>query len=344
MKKYFLLILFYSFTTCGLFAQPGATSFPVLSGPYLGQTPPGTTPQLFTSDVINTGMNERDFVVSADGKEIYYGLISGRTILIMWSREVNGKWSEPEAAPFSSDPNYFCLEPCLAPNGKKMFFLSNRTPIGKQPQAGWAYQNIWVADRSGDGSWGAPYEADTSINGNGAQYYPSITNEGTLYFTRVDPQVKKPAIYRCRFVNGKYQTAEKLPDIINNNGEPFNAFIAHDESYLIACVDKKANPLNPGKSNYYIYFRDEKDNWSGGIALGPEINIKGSNASSAYVTPDGKYLFFAAQKTDEKFTSNQGPLKLGYLKSLLQSPQNGGSDIYWVDAKILDKYKEQAKE
>ncbi len=341
MRILFIVILLSCIS--GIFAQTDNITFPNLSGAYLGQNPPGLEPQMFAPGIINTGMNERDVAVSPDGTEIFYGLNAGRVVTIMHTRLINGKWSEPVVAPFASDQNFFFFEPCLTAEGNRIYFLTNRPPKGKQPQPGWTYQNIWAADKKEDGSWGEPYDPDTLLNSNGFQYFPSITNNGTLYFTKVDPQIKKPAIYRCKSINGKLQSAEKLPDIINNNGEPFNAFIAHDESYLITCVDKKPNPLNPGRTNYYIYFRDEKDAWSEGKLLGPEINIKGSNAMSAYVSPDGKYFFFAAQKTDEKFASAPSPKTLGYYKELFQSPANGNYDIYWVDSAILTKYKERSK-
>ena len=339
MKNGIIIFLIFFVFCSKNYPQQIQQEFPELSGPYLGQTAPGETPKLFAPGIISTGINERDFAVTADGKEIYYGIAIGRTMTIMCSREIDGKWSEPEAASFAADQNFFFFEPCLTADGNRIYFLTNKPSKGKQPQQGWVYQNIWAADRKPDGTWSEPYDPDTLINGNMYQYFPSVTNDGTLYFTRTDPQTKKPAIYRSRLKAGKFELPERLPEKINGNGEPFNAFIARDESYLIACVDKKQNTVNPGRSNYYIYFRDRDDNWSDGVILGADINIKGSNAMSPCVTPDGKYFFFAAQKMDEKFLAVSGSKKLSYFKSLLVNPQNGNYDIYWVDAKVLQNYR-----
>ena len=42
------------------------------TGPYLGQTPPGTTPKLFAPGVVSTGLYERDFAVAPEGREFFY--------------------------------------------------------------------------------------------------------------------------------------------------------------------------------------------------------------------------------------------------------------------------------
>ena len=44
--------------------------FQVLKGPYLGQKPPGTTPEMFAPGIISTGYDERIAAFSPDGKEL----------------------------------------------------------------------------------------------------------------------------------------------------------------------------------------------------------------------------------------------------------------------------------
>ena len=107
---------------------PKDKEFPVLSGPYLGQETPGPVPELFAPGVIATGFNERDLAISPDGNEIFYGLLTSRHITIMHTRQVNGRWTEPETAPFARDNRFFFLEPCFSPDGKTVYFLSTRPP------------------------------------------------------------------------------------------------------------------------------------------------------------------------------------------------------------------------
>jgi len=325
----FLLIIYSS----ALFSQVESSSS------YLGQKPPGAIPELFAPGIICTGFNERDITISPDGKEIYYGLLTGKHITIMLTKLVNGKWTEPEIAPFASDENYFHLEPCISSDGNHIYFLSTRPPKDKEPKPRWTYQNIWSSNRNSDGTWSEP-NLDTLLNKSNTQFYPSVTKDGTMYFTGNDPQTKKPIILKARLKNGQYQPAEKLPEIINQEGtSPYNAFISPDESFLLACIDGRNNEINPGFANYYVFFRDNEDNWSEGISFGAEINMKGSTATSASISPDGKYLFFAAQKVSKENEELSKTKTLSKMKEFMNSPQNGNYDIYWVDAKIIDELK-----
>lgn len=305
--------------------------------PYLGQKLPGIVSELFAPEIIATGFNERDITISPDGKEIFYGLLTSKHITIMQIKFENNKWSEPRVAPFADDSRYFFLEPCFSPDGRTIFFLSTCPPIGMKPKPRWFYQNIWASDKQPDGSWGEIYMIDTIVNNENNQFYPSVTKTGTLYFTKSNEKTNKSAVYRSQKIEGKYSTPEMLPETINKEGtNVFNAFISPDESFLIACVDGRNNDINPGFVNYYIFFRDEKDNWSEGIPFGSEINFKGSNAISSSVSPDGKYLFFSAQKTSIEIEEKMKTKTLKNMIDILNSPQNGNQDIYWIDAKIIE--------
>jgi len=305
--------------------------------PYLGQKPPGITPELFAPDIIATGFNERDLTISPDGREIFYGILTSRHITIMHTRQIDGSWSEPAVAGFASDNRFFYLEPCFSHDGKTVYFLSTMPPPGKEPKPRWAYQNIWASDKLPDGSWGEIYNPDTVLNRFNSQFYPSLTRSGTIYFTRSDEKTGKSVILRARKSGNGYGEPEHLPGAVNGSGNIFNAFIAPDENFLIACVENKSNTVNPGFVNYYIFFRDENDNWSEGISFGPEININGSNAISASLSPDGMYLFFAAQKTSEEMKKLSEEKTLGSMIRFLASPQNGNYDIYWVSSAVIER-------
>src|SRR4030042_3588585 len=203
--------------------------FANLKGAYLGQKPPGIEPVLFSPGIVSTGMFERDVVIAMNGKEFYYGLMFGTQATIMVSRQKDGIWSEPEIVSFASDMKYYYFEPSIPNDGKRMFFFSTLLPPGKEPKPGWSYQNIWAVDRLENGVWGKPYELDTPINSDEHNFYPSVTNDSTLYFTRATAKDFKTTIYRSRLKEGKYTEIEKLPAPVNGKGTLYNAFIAHDE-------------------------------------------------------------------------------------------------------------------
>jgi len=315
-------------------------AFPELKGPYLGQMAPGLTPVLFAPGIVSTGMNERDITIAPDGKEIFYGLTTGRTVTIMHSCYRNGLWTEPAVASFAVDDRFFYFEPCLSSDGNRIYFLTTMPANGKEPRPGWGHQNIFAADRKTDGSWGDPYDTGSNINGDMQQFYPSMTKTQKLYFCRTDPATRRNTVHRATIVDGVFTLSEKLPAPVNTDStNPYNAYIAPDESFLIACIGEVTYEKNPGRPNYFIFFRNDDDTWSDPVPFGPEINIRGSGAMSSSLSPDGKYLFFAAQVNAYGKTEPGERTSLSRFKEISNSPQNGNSDIYWVDASVIEKLR-----
>ncbi len=329
------LILFFAWTLSiyPIFAQEKMNhlqKFPVLKGPYLGQKISGTTPELFAPGIISDGLPNRDVAISPDAKEIYFGLhsmdFSYSTIL--FTQCTNGIWTKPEAAAFANDPRYIYLEPCLSYDGQKMFFLSN---LPKDSSDIPGDEDIWVVEKT-NGEWGKPYNLGAPINTEGREFYPSLTHDGTLYFTRAEAGQRIHFVYRSRLVNGQYTIPEKLPEQVNCGTNRFNAYIAQDESYIV--VPALGMPDSFGGVDYYIVFRNDDDSWQEPINMGPNINSPTGEEWSFYVSPDNQYIFFMATRG---LPADQQPQRLTaqFFKNLLTIPQNGNSDIYWMDAKII---------
>jgi len=227
------------------------------------------------------------------------------------------------------------MEPCFDPDGRRVYFLSTRPPAGQAPKPGWGHQNIWMSEKTPDGGWGEAVEFEPGVINvpGGGQYFPSMTRSGTLYFTRVEPN-GKPAVYRAEREAGRYRKAERLPVEINREGtSPYNAAVSPDEQMLVVAIDGREVSWNPGRPNYWVFFR-QGAGWTEGSPLGRAINVPGSPASSASFSPDGRFLFFAANVTDERFAGPARPRTLAGLVEMAGSARNGGSDIYWVTADL----------
>ena len=339
MKSKIVFVGLISLMGLGLWVQgnpqKSEAPFPDLKGPYLGHTPPGSKAELFAPGVVSTGMTERDIAIARDGREIYFELAFGPIATIMVTKMEGDRWTEPVVAPFASDLKYFHFEPALSADGRRILFLSNRPRAGEKPKPNWAYQHIWAAERKADATWSEPYDLGDPINSDGNEFFPSLTDGGTLYFTRSTKAApRKPAIWRSRWADGKFQTPEALSAAVNGKGVPYNAFIAPDESYLIACVQGREDSLTPGASDYFIFFRGPDDRWSEGVNLGAGVNFPGAEANAPYVTRDGKYFFFGSTKA-KPFDSFARPVTSRMLLNMFNGPQNGDSDIYWMDASFL---------
>lgn len=304
------------------------------SGPYLGEIFPDSLPELFAPGVVSTGMFTRDVAITPDEKEIYFCVsISNYTYAtILFTREVNGIWSTPEIVSFSGGPDVSDFEPAFSPDGSRLYFLSTR-PDGDEPPGD---QDIWYVDRTATG-WGEPVNPGSPINTDGGEFFPSMTCDGNLYFTRNKKGSRLNHIFRSRFADGTFQEPELLPEQVNCGTNRFNAFISPDENFIIVPAVGMEDAYDD--VDYYIVFRDEYDRWSDPINMGATVNKGNTRGWSPYVSPDGKYFFFMATRPME---IDADDWNYSTLQTLYQNPENGNADIYWIDAQFFSILKEKA--
>lgn len=300
------------------------------AGPYLDQTPPGDEPILFAPGIVSDGLNNRDMAITPDGKEIYWSsnLRNFDISAILVSRQGENGWSEPQVAPFSRNSAYAYYEPAISPDGSRFFFVAS--------EAGSEVNDIWVMDRQGD-DWSEARMMKAPINTPGKEYFPSLTRDGTMYFTREGETPGMEAIYRSQLVDGQYMEPEKLPENVNCGKSHFNAFIAPDESYIVVPVWGRDDSI--GSIDYYIVFRNEHDQWSEPVNMGPKINTAGAREYTPYVSPDGKYFFFMSTRAPTRPDAPVEGYSLKYLQQVHDQAENGNSDVYWIDAGIIEELR-----
>jgi hypothetical protein len=345
MRGYLLLGLLFVVPACAespVHDQSG-DSDSALTGPYLGQTPPGLEPELFAPGLVATGLHTRDLAMTPGGDEIYFSVGAGQFSVILGSRLVGGEWTAPEVAAFSADPAVGDIEPHISPDGERFYFVSNRPPDGSlmpvEERGKWDRADIWVMQRM-DGDWGEPENLGPPVNSDADEYFPSTTLDGTIYFTREDPQTGRNYIYRSRPTEGGtgYAEPERLPEQVNSANQ-FNSFVAPDESFLILGVFGRAD--SHGGTDYYIVFRDAGDRWSEPLNLGPEINQERGQEWSPYVSPDGRYFFFMS--TRQPFPEDAPDrLTRDWLLDFHQLPESGNPAMYWVDAGFIAELRQAA--
>lgn len=317
---------------CGESIDDGSI-FPVLTGPDLGQGDPPVEPALFAPGVVNSGLATRDVAMAPDGREFHFGVNVGNYALstVLVSRLVDGRWTEPVVAGYADDPRYTIFEPHISPDGRRLFFATDRPHAGDGPAR--EDHDIWVAERTDDG-WGTPRPLSAGVNSDQPDFFPSVTNDGTLYFTRDDPGRSPSVIMRARLrADGTYGEAETLPAAVNIGRTRFNAFVAPDESYLIIPAYGMAD--SRGATDYYIVFRSPDDAWSEAVNLGDAVNTAGGREFSPYVSPDGRAFFFMSSRQDLAARAPT-PLTVASLRELHAAPGNGQSNIWWMDAAFLE--------
>jgi hypothetical protein len=295
---------------------PGADPFSSRHGPYLGQEPPGLTPEVFAPGLIS--LEDRDEVglaVAPGGREIFFYTVERvegggpPTVSIYETRERDGAWTTPEVAPFSGE--FMDAYPAIHPDGSRIFFQSNR-PIDAA-ESEFEY-NIWYADRGGDG-WSAARPVGRPINGRAHTGGPSVTRDGTLYFTQMDFESGVQEIYRSEYLDDAYQEPVRLPDAVNSSLQNFDSYVDPDERFLIfPAFERQGHENNPG--DLRVTYRDEAGHWSQAMSLGPPIFAEGQ-FGSVTISADGRYIFFTRAAG-----ATAGSNRMGL-------------DIYWVDATVV---------
>ena len=210
-------------TKCFLVVTLLATT---LSG--FGQSKNG--PQVFAPGVISTG-HEAGITFTRDGKILYFARRVDREhpAHIYRSRLVAGVWQTPEVVLLGGDA-WFDFDPSISPDGKHLFFASNRPAQGIATVK--ASMHIWVADREGS-EWTSPRLVE-NVNSESKDGTPTVARDGTLYFfSDRQAEPNKNSIYASKAVDGKYTAPVRLPSSINSGTSDTSPFISPNGSVLL---------------------------------------------------------------------------------------------------------------
>ena len=281
--------------------------WPELSGPYLGQEPPGMTPEVFAPGLISLpDERELNAVFSPSSRIFMFSRSVDDAFKMFFSyQRDDGTWTEPRMAPPSKTyPGHSDVDMAFSPAGDYVYFISNR------PLPGYSLEryNIWRSKYSSEGLL-TPEALGPHINGPGNELYPMLVADGSLYFsaTREDTIGARDS-YRSQYTDGEFGEPVNLGPGINSEVDEGDIYVSPDEAYIIHVSADRPGGL--GGADLYVSFRQDDGTWGQGIHMGEGIN----SAETDYcpmVSPDGKYFFFTQ-----------------------------GEDLMWVDAGIIETYRD----
>lgn len=291
-----IVLLFSALAMSGTSYSQDDISIP--DGPYLGQTPPGSTPEIFAPGIVNKeesidlegmfGSDMNTFYFVREGEE-YAGVVKVGTFKgdeVSYGLAVieykNNKWQQSVVTEAVSEPS-------ISPDGNVILLKNGYI---ERISDGWSEVK----------SLGEPFASIDIMRS-------AISANGTIYFDTYTKKLDTPLRY-SRLIDGKYETPKSLGPQFGIGRYNAHPYIAPDENYIVFDSVREGGY---GSSDLYISFREADGAWGSAINLGDQINTAASEKNPS-VSPDGKFLLFDRRT------------------------KRGNQDvtIYWVDAQIIE--------
>jgi Tol biopolymer transport system component len=307
---------------------------------------PDAAPALLAEGVISTVDDEAGGCPGPDADDFTFARFVPYTTyprigILLVSHRRDGRWSAPEVLPFSG--TYLDFPARFDPSGKRMLFASSR-PL---PDGVRGFVRIWEVERAGN-SWGEPRPLPPPVNAPGVTWNgdPSVTRDGTLYFSSDRDGSGAVHIYRSRFTGGHYAEPEKLGTEVNSPWNEAQPFVSPDETILVFNATGEGGPPNHHRAEELggggkpyprgdLYVSVGKNGaWTPARHLGHGINTE-FEESFPCLSADGKTLFFSSERSPFSVPAAR---RLDYreLEKNLHSTFNGHGNIFSMGVESLE--------
>jgi len=237
---------------------------------------------------INTKFHEASPVFTKDGKTVYFtrnNYVKGKkgkdgekvTLIKIYKATLeNGKWTHISPLPFDSD-NYSTAHPALSPDEKTLYFASD--------MPGTLGQSDLYKVSINNGSFGTPENLGKSINTEGKETFPFVTDKNEIYFASDG----HPGLGGLDVFAGKLASDGTVSDI-QNLGADINS-PKDDFAYIIDPDSRKG------------YFSSNKDGGQGSddiykfvenraLRCIQELNGTITDSETAFVLPGAKVVLY----------------------------------------------------
>jgi Tol biopolymer transport system component len=287
-------------------------------------------PELYGAGLFSTGAWDFFMAFSPDQKRaLFCRADDGFTVYQIYEtrRDDAGKWSAPTKPRF--DGTWSNADPHIAPDGRSVFFISNRPGPGETESHDTF--DIWFATLDAHGEWGDAERVPPPVSLPGHdEWSPSVAANGNLYFgTEREGGRGHLDLWMSRRVGDAYEPAVNLGDSINTSGGEVEPWIAPDESYLIFSGRGRADGVD--KFDIYVS-RRTPGGWGRAHLVEGGVSTRWLDFNQS-VSPDGKWLYFSSTRP------NPGPIGDRFDvppdDSLVTGIGNGKGDIYRIPLSAL---------
>lgn len=172
--------------------------------------------------LLNSTFNEGAGSLSPDGRFIYFARCGAEDGLgscdIYVSEKIGDEWQEPKNLGANVNSSFWDSQPCIASDGRTLFFVSNR-------KGGVGKSDIYFSYLKDNGEWTKAKNCGTTINTVGDEISPFVHQSNTVLYFASDEHLGMGGfdLFYSKIENGKFQEAINL-------GYPLNT--AKDESSL----------------------------------------------------------------------------------------------------------------
>ncbi|MDR2126969.1 MAG: OmpA family protein [Prevotellaceae bacterium] len=181
--------------------------------------------------------------ISNDGKEFYFvlsgivhttsakSIFKSQTIYyplqIMMLANINNEWSQQPAGFQYNSKDYSSADPCLSPDGKYLYFVSNK-------KGGYGGTDIYRCKRNGNGGWNEPENIGSNVNTASNERFPRFDTKGNLYFSSTANTEGDMDLFVCSpDENNYFKTPVKMDQPFNSKGDDFAiSFIDENSGYI----------------------------------------------------------------------------------------------------------------
>lgn len=260
---------------------------------------------------LSTEANDYNLSTDARAHMLVFGRSSTgdfRDARIWVALRVGDGWTEPAPAAFT-DPRWRDSDPWLTPDGRWMYFVSNRPAPGRDPARD--DLDLWRAPISAAGF--GPLEHLAAASSPGEELGPEL-HAGALTFnsTRAGGPAAL-ALYAASLVDGLPAAATPLPAPFNDGRAQGDLTFAPDGARAIFWSIR-----GDSREADLFLVRRRGDAWSEAIRLPAPFNAPGMDFTPAW-SADGRTLTWASQRA-----------------SIATAAKGGNADLYAAPAELLD--------
>jgi hypothetical protein len=235
---------------------------------------------------VSSPLNDYNLSLDRDEQRMVFGRSEAefRNAKIYIAERRDRRWSKPLPISFS-DARYSDSDPWLTPDGKTLFFISDR-PAPDRAHGRKDY-DIWRSTLIG-GGWSEPVHLGPSVNSPGQELGPEL-HDGVLYFSSARRSgVGGLDIYRARSSGDGFEPAELLPG-------PFNTAASESDFTMSDGGGAAMFWRSIGERGIIHISYNGAGGWSSPLPLSSEINSGPFNFTPSFGA-NGKSIRFSSTR------------------------------------------------